>query len=253
MAYTHTRFIFRQDGQPSVEQGTGTAPTTSTPEVATGWVRPAGSQIIGVGGAILGDTFVFDGTDWDQQLNDDSTFSDAADASDWKSATFAALVADSAAGVHAAYATGINVNFPGAFTSPAVPRNVTCTFSGAYDGGDITVTGTDMADVAQNEVIADAAGLVEGLLIFKTVTAAVQQNLGAGGQTCSIGWGHKIGLPILPSGAGTLAVDGVSEAATWSTAAGQGSFIPTTLPNGAKGFVVTYPSAGSTTTVTATP
>lgn len=251
MAYTHIRFTFRRDGVPSVEQGSGDAPVGAAPEATTGWVRPTGSTIIGVGGAILGDTFVFDGTNWDRGLNTDSTFSDAADTDDIAKQTLAALAADVADGVHASYATGVNVNFPGPFTSPVKPRNVTCTFSGAYDGGDILITGTDQFDVAQTETIADAPGLVVGVKIFKTVTAAQQQALGAGGQTCSIGWGHKIGVNVAPSAPGNLAVGSVTEASEWDIA--RSAFIPTTMPNGALDFVVTYPAAGSTTTVTATP
>lgn len=255
MAYTLVRFIFRQDGQPSVEQGSGTAPTTSTPETATGWVRPAGSQIIGVGGAILGDSFIFDGTDWDQQLNDDSTFSDAADALDNVTETVTAPDAQTDTAIHAAYASGINVNFPGVFTNPDVPRNVKCVFSGGWDGGDITITGTDMADAACVETIADTPGAtVAGSKVFKTVTAAVCELLGAGGQTCSIGSGVKLGISGLPAKAnGQVTRGGVDEPCTWDITAQSVGITPTNLPDGAKDYVITYQKTGSTTTVTATP
>jgi len=251
MAYAHARFLFRRDGVPSDEHGSGGAPAGADPGTV-GWNRPTGSRILCTD---TGDTYIFDGTNWDQQLDVNSTFSDAADTYDDTTATVNAPAADDAVGVHAAYATGVDVNFPGAFTNPVVPRNVSCTFSGGYDGGDIQITGTDMLDVACVETIADVAGTtVYGTKVFKTVTAAVQQNLGGGGQTCSIGWGHKLGLLQKPEVAtGVLTVDGVSEPCTVDNTAQSWGFIPTTVPDGAKNYRLQYVKAGATSTVTATP
>lgn len=258
MAYTHVRFIFRQDGQPSVEQGSGTAPATSTPEAATGWVRPAGSKIIGVGGAILGDEFVFDGTDWDQGLNDDSTFSDAADTDDVAKETVSNAAADAVGGVHAGFAgNDLSNNFPGPFTNPDVPRGLSFTFGVGWDGGDVTPTGTDIDDAACTEVITSpgaGGGVVQSTKVYKTVTSATKGAVGANPATCSIDTWHKLGLLASPSvKGGTVSCDGVDEAATWDNTAQCKSFTPTTLPNGAHDYVAVFPKAGATTTVTATP
>ena len=251
MAYAHARFLFRRDGVPSDEQGSGGAPAGADTGT-TGWNRPTGSRILCTD---TGDTYIFDGTNWDQQLDVNSTFSDAADTYDDTTATVAAPAADNAVGVHAGYATGVNVNFPGPFTSPVVPRNLSVTYDALYDGGDTTIIGTDMLDAACTEVIADVPGAtVYGTKVFKTVTSATQQNLGAGGVSAGIGWGHKLGLLVKPEVAtGVLTVDGVSEPCTVDNTAQSWGFIPTTVPNAAHNYRLQYVKAGATSVVTATP
>lgn len=251
MPYTHSFFEYRRDGVASREHGTGGTPAGTDPG-SIGWARPAGSVIV------CDDTnnmYQFDGTTWDQKLDADSTFSDAADLHDMTTAIVENALADSANAVHAAYATGVNVNFPGPFTNPDVPRNARLDFSALYDGGDITVTGTDINDAALVEVVADVpGGSAYSVGCFKTITAAVQQALGAGGVTCSIGYGHKFGLAVTPAKpTGVLDVAGVTEAVTIDSAATTQGFTPTSLPNGALDFRLEYPRAGAATTVTATP
>lgn len=144
--------------------------------------------------------------------------------------------AKSATGVHANYlGDNVSLAFPGPFTNPAQPRNVTCTFEALWDAGNITVTGTDQFDVAQTEVIvANAGAAVLGTKIFKTVTAAAKGAVGAA-KTVSIGTGDKIGVTSnLVENLGLLFVDRVAEAVTVDAAVE--GFTPTTAPNGAKVF-----------------
>ena len=252
MAYAHARFIgLRQDGVPSLEQGSGGAPSGADPGTI-GWNRPTGSTIICTD---TGDQYSFDGTNWDQDLNVNSTFQDAGSPYDTDKQVVSNAAADSGTSVHASYTTGINVNFPGAFTNPDVPRNVRVDYSGGYDGGDTTITGTDINNAPMTEVIADVAGTsVYGVKCFKTVAAAAQQNLGGGGQTASIGCGHKFGIQNSPAlSSGVCDVNGVTEPCVIDIAVGQVGFTPTTLPDGARDFTLTYPKTGQTSVVTATP
>jgi len=257
--FVHVRFVgTRIDGQPTIEQGTSdTIPTTSRPAAAGAtqyYDRVAGSQIQITGGVLVGHIFNFDGTNWDGALNVDSTFSDAADAGgDIVKADVTTPAADDPAGVHALYATGVSVDFPGPFTSPVVPRNASVTYDALYDGGDTTITGTDMADAACVEVIADNPGAtVYGTKVFKTVTAATQQNLGAGGVSASIGWGHKLGLAVAPkNNFGQCTKADLPEAAVFDNASQSYGFTPTNLPDGTT-LSVQYVRAGVATSVTPT-
>ena len=258
MAYTHVRFTFRQDSAPSIEHGSGTAPATSTPEAATGWDRPIGSKIIGVAGAIAGKEFVWDGTSWDQGLDADSTFEDAADSIDMVNEAIAAPAGDAVAGVHAGFAgNDVSNNFPGAFTDPDVPRSISFTFGVGWDGGDITPIGTDIDDAACTEVIVNpgaGGGVVQSTKCYKTVASATNGAAGANPATCSIDTWHKFATASPPSGPGVLGVDGVTEASTWDKTTAQGKgWSPTTLPDGAKNYRVEYPTSGAVSVVTATP
>lgn len=132
--------------------------------------------------------------------------------------------------VHALY-DNTNAAFPGPFTNPDVPRNLRVTFSAAWDGGDVTVYGTNQFDEAISEVFADVAGTtVVGLKIFKTVTAATKETpAGVAGNGASIGTGDTIGLDVrLADEVGMLWVGATAEAVTLDDT--YMSFIPTTTP-----------------------
>lgn len=251
MPYTHTRFLFRRDGAPSDEHGTGGVPAGTDPG-SIGWIRPAGSRILRVD---TGDMYVFDGANWDQQLNADSTFSDAADSRDVVSQSIAAPAAQTDTYVHAAVAASAANLFPGPVTNPDVPRNVKAVFQAGWDGGDITVVGTDVADAANTEVIADTPGAtVVGTKVFKTVTSITKELIGVTANTCSIGIGVKLGLTSTPAEKnGILTRDGASELGTWDETAQSMGVTPTNLPNGAANYQAIYARAGQTSTVTATP
>jgi len=155
---------------------------------------------------------------------------------DWYSGTIVNAAADDATGIHASNDDDTQA-WPGAITSPVVPRNVTVTFGSAWAGGDVTFTGIDQFDAVISEIIADATGLVTGTKIFKTVTGIAHELLGPGGLNhgASAGWGHKLGVTqTLAAQLGVLAVDGINEAATWDDT--YHAFIPTTIPDGAHDY-----------------
>ena len=146
--------------------------------------------------------------------------------------------AASTTAVHANYNADQANAFPGAFTNPGVPRNVTVTFNASWDGGDVTVVGTDAMGNAQSEVIADNPGnTVAGAKIFATVTSASKQTVGAAAAPASIGTGVILGVAAdVQDDFGLLQMDGAAEAVTVSAA--NNSFAPTTAPNGARDYVV---------------
>lgn len=150
-----------------------------------------------------------------------------------------APAAASTTAVHAGYAGNNATNaFPGPFTNPAVPRNLTVTFNALWDGGTVTVTGTDQFDAATSEVFTPGAGTtVVGTKIFKTATSAVKSLVGASATTASIGTGTKLGVAAnITSAFGILTVDGTAEAVTVD--ATNDAFTPTTAPNGARVYVL---------------
>lgn len=140
--------------------------------------------------------------------------------------------------------------FPGPFTNPVIPRNVRCVFGGAWTGGDITVTGTDQDDAATVEVIADNPGnTVQGVCIFKTITAISKELVGVGGGGVDVQTGQKFGITDTPSAAvGLLTCDGVIEAGTWDIALHQRGVIPTTASNGAHDYAILFPKVATTHT-----
>jgi hypothetical protein len=147
--------------------------------------------------------------------------------------------AASATAVHAGFAGNDASNdYPGPFTDPDVPRNVTATFAASWDGGDVTVVGTDQFGAAQSEVLAsNAGGSTTGAKVFKTVTSATKGAVGSAADTASIGTGTVLGLGVRLLGltGNLLFADGVGEAGTWDVA--NSSVDPTTAPNASVAYV----------------
>ncbi len=132
--------------------------------------------------------------------------------------------------VHALF-DGITA-FPGPFTNPLSPRNLTVTFSASWDGGDVTVVGTDQFDEEVSETFEDvAATTVAGVKIFKTVTSATKETpAGVAGAGASIGTGDKIGLLVhIDDEVGQLQVALTPEAVVLD--ATYHAFTPDTLPS----------------------
>ena len=102
--------------------------------------------------------------------------------------------AESDTAVHAAHnASGAN-SFPGPITDPDVPRVVKCVATAGYDGGDVTVTGTDAFDATLVETISPSGGVtIEGVKGFKTVTGIEKTTVGVTGSV-SIGTGVRFGV-----------------------------------------------------------
>jgi len=136
--------------------------------------------------------------------------------------------------VHANFAgnNGSN-NFPGAFTSPDVPRNLTVTFAVGWDGGNVNVVGTNQYDAAVNEdFVANPGSTVVGAKTFKTVTSATKGAVGVAVAAASIGTGDALGVDE-PIANGIMTVDGVAEAVTVD-ATNDNFTAGTTLPNGTR-------------------
>lgn len=151
-------------------------------------------------------------------------------------------VADDASGVHASNDDDTQV-WPGPFTDPAVPRNVSITFGAAWAGGAVTFVGLDQFDAPISEVIGSSPGnLVYGTKVFKEIIAISHAAAGpaGAGHGATAGWGHKFGIAkVLSAAIGILTADGSSEDATWD--ATYHAFIPTQLPNGAIDFTWAVP------------
>jgi hypothetical protein len=100
----------------------------------------------------------------------------------------AAITTVSPTAIHAALAESAANAFPGAFTNPDVVRRLTVTFAAGWQGGDVTVVGTDAADAALSETFIAVAGTtVVGTAFFKTVTSASKTTIAGAGDTASIG------------------------------------------------------------------
>jgi len=254
MAYAIIKFLFRQDNIASDEIGSGGVPAGADPD-AIGYNRVVGSRIT------CTDTqkaYLWSGVAWEQQLNVDSTFEDAADLQDMVTEIVIAPDADAVAAIHAGFAgDDVSNDFPGPFTNPDVPRGLSFTFGAGWDGGDITPVGTDIDDAPCTEVITNpgaGGGAVQSLKVYKTVTAATKGAAGVNAATCSIDSWHKLGLLNAPSVmGGIVSVAGVTEQAAWDNLSQCKGFTPTTVPDGAVNFDAEFPKAGATSVVTATP
>ncbi len=137
---------------------------------------------------------------------------------------------------HATVDAGAANAFPGPFTDPAIPRVVQCDFSVTYDGGDVTIQGTNQFDEPITEVIAELANnIVQGVKVFKTITAASKAAVGTGGQTVDLETGLALGIQErVKDAAGILTADGSAEAVTIDPV--ENKFTSTTAPNGAVDF-----------------
>lgn len=107
-------------------------------------------------------------------------------------------VAASDAGVHAAMilADGVESWMALNLVSPAVPRAIRIKGNAAGIAGNVTIEGTNYLDEEIEEVIvAVDATAVDGNKAFKTVTRVGIPARTAPGDTVSIGWNDKLGLP----------------------------------------------------------
>lgn len=132
--------------------------------------------------------------------------------------------------VHALIDTALTTDTVAGFTNPDVPRNLRVVKSASWDGGTVTVTGTDQFDDPQTETFpALGAGTEVGTKIFKTVTASSHSIALDGGNGYSIGTGDLIGVPADLDAADTTAmawvgttpeavtVDATEDAVTFTT------------------------------------
>jgi hypothetical protein len=141
-------------------------------------------------------------------------------------------------GVHAAVREDAANAFPGPFTSPAIPRSLQVVFAAGWQGGDVTVIGTDQFDAAVTETfVSNPGATVVGVKVFKTVVSASKTTIAGTTDVCTLQTGSKIGIPSLVSDAfGLLTCNAVVEAVTIN--ATYSSFIPTTPPDGVKDYLL---------------
>jgi len=150
--------------------------------------------------------------------------------------------AKSTAGVHASRRGDEAVNlFPGPITNPAIPRNLRAVFGAAWDGGDLTVVGTNQFDAAVTEIVTAAAGTtVVGTKVFKTVTSITKDTVGtdaAGTNTVTVGTGDKLGVSFDVVNTVALLVAGTTvEAVTMDATVD--AFTPTTAPDGSVDYTL---------------
>lgn len=126
------------------------------------------------------------------------------------------LTADTDA-VHGAVQESAANDFPGPFTSPDVPRNLTVTFAAGWQGGNVTVVGTDYQGLTISEVFVAAAGTtVVGTKIFKTVVSATKAASAGTTDTATIGVGTtSLQISNVPQNpAGTVSSTGYLFAST---------------------------------------
>lgn len=141
-----------------------------------------------------------------------------------------AIAAPSATAIHGGFASNNTSATRSADGQPPHPVNLTIAFPAAWDGGDITVTGTDQYDDAVSEVFADNPGsTVTGTKVFKTINSngIAKQTIGANGDNCTIGYGKKLGMVVgaataqgaLASSVNALYIPaaGTLVSATWDT------------------------------------
>ena len=125
--------------------------------------------------------------------------------------------------------------------SPARPRNVTATFGATWDGGALTVVGTDQYGLPATEVLAaNAGGATTGVKIFKTVTSVTKGAVGVGSHatnTVTVGWGVKLGLTVNAFDTlGLGMVNGTPEVVTVDPVVDGATF--TSAPDGTKVFTL---------------
>lgn len=143
-----------------------------------------------------------------------------------------------AVAVHAAVAESAVNAFPGPFTNPVIPRSIQCDFAAGWEGGDVTVDGTDQFDAVISEVFADNPGaVVEGLKIFKTVTAVSKELTAGAADTVTLQTGPKIGIiGTLADAVGLLFCNLVAEAVVLDLT--YDAFTPTTDPDGINDYTL---------------
>ncbi len=79
---------------------------------------------------------------------------------------------------------------------PDIPRSITVTFAADWDGGDVSINGTDQFDALIFEVLeSDPGEVAETSRTFKSVTLISKSAVGADAAEADIGTGTKIGIP----------------------------------------------------------
>lgn len=141
-------------------------------------------------------------------------------------------------------ATGIAANqaspvMGGVFLSPDVPRGVRIPFPIGWDGGGITVGGTDQFGAVISELLApNPGGFTDSNHVYATVTSASKALVGATSGVATVGFGMRLGIIAkLANAAVIVLADNAPEGAIIDTV--NNSFVPTTQPNGTVSYGLT--------------
>ncbi len=124
-------------------------------------------------------------------------------------------------------------------TNPTVPRNIIIAFAATWDGGDVTVVGTNQFDAVISEsFVSNPNATRVGSKIFKTVTSVAHSVVGVAAVGYSTGDGDKLGIVPIPvvGSPVVLFTSGVAEAVTFD--ATYNGFTPTSIPNGTRSYVL---------------
>lgn len=112
----------------------------------------------------------------------------------WSTTGLAALDLPALSFVHAAVLGTAALVFPGPLSNPPYgPARLAVRFALGYDGGDIEITGTDQTGLPVTEIIAASAyptaaiEIVEGQVLFATVTRIAKALVGASASAVSVG------------------------------------------------------------------
>lgn len=110
--------------------------------------------------------------------------------------------------VHAAIVESAADAYTTAITDPAIPRSLQVISDAGWQGGNITVVGTDQFDNAVTELFTIAAPgtPVLGTKIFKTVTSITKSATAGAADTATVQTGPKLGLPLALDAATSAAV-----------------------------------------------
>lgn len=151
--------------------------------------------------------------------------------------------AKAAANLFAAFAANLSNVATAALTplaQPDVPRNLRVTFAASWDGGNVTVTGTDQFGAAQSETFNSAPGtVVVGQKIFASVATVAKSAVGATTNTASVGTGDKMACNTqhIQNAFGQCRLQtGAEDAIIFDTT--NNAFTPTTVPNGSTTYSV---------------
>lgn len=106
-----------------------------------------------------------------------------------------APAASAADAVATGWASSDANTYPGSITQPGVPRALSFTFPGGWDGGNPTIHGTNQYDAVITETLVAVAGTkVSGVKCFKTVTSITKPTVGADAGTGTCGTLDALGL-----------------------------------------------------------
>lgn len=129
-------------------------------------------------------------------------------------------------------------------SNPTTCREITVTFPASWDGGDVTVNGTDCEGVSQSRTVTAGTSITKSTFVgYSTLTTATKGLVGTSANTATIGTGPGLGVPtqrrqISTNLATFILVNGVIDypPSHNSISGFDPLVIPPTPPNGARSY-----------------